>query len=61
MVILISAFCTFGLSTLVFMFIYNKLYVKSLLDSGYTSLDSEEVLNPIEARLGMQIPKKVTQ
>lgn len=61
MVILIAALCTFGLSTLVFMFIYNKLYVKSLLDRGYTSLDSEEVLNPIEARLGMKIPKKVTQ
>ena len=58
MIILVAALCTFGISTLVFMFIYNKLYVKSLLDSGYTSVDSDEVLNPIEAKLGMKIPRK---
>ena len=59
-VILVAALCTFGISTLVFMFIYNKLYVESLLDSGYTSVDSEEVLNPIEAKLKMKIPRKST-
>ena len=58
LVILITALFTFGISTLVFMFIYNKLYIKSLLDSGYTSVDSEEVLNPIEAKLGMKIPRR---
>ena len=57
-IILVAALCTFGISTLVFMFIYNKLYVKSLLDSGYTSVDSDDVLNPIEAKLGMKIPRK---
>jgi len=57
-VILIAALVTFGISTLVFMFIYNKLYIKSLLDSGYTSVDSEEVLSPIEAKLGMKIPRR---
>ena len=27
---------TFGMSTVVFAFIYNKMYLKSLLNSGYT-------------------------
>tara|TARA_B100001248_G_C27387302_1_gene460351 strand:- start:246 stop:470 length:225 start_codon:yes stop_codon:yes gene_type:complete len=39
------------------MFIYNKIYVKSLLDDGYSSFDSDEVLASIEARLNMQIPR----
>ena len=56
-VMLVAALCTFGISTLVFMFIYNKLFVKSLLDSGYTSVDGEDVLNPIEAKLGIKIPR----
>ena len=56
-VMLVAALCTFGISTLVFMFIYNKLFVKSLLDSGYTSVDGEDVLSPIEAKLGMKIPR----
>ena len=29
----------------------------SLLEEGYTSVDSEEVLNPIEAKLTMKIPR----
>jgi len=57
LIILIAALFTFGLSTLIFMFIYNKLYLKSLLEEGYTSVDSEEVLNPIEAKLTMKIPR----
>jgi|TARA_B110000305_G_C19175374_1_gene509378 hypothetical protein len=40
------------------MFIYNKIYLKSLLEKGYTSIDSEEVLSPIEAKLTMKIPRK---
>ena len=39
------------------MFIYNKLYVQSLILQGYTSVDSEVVLEPIEAKLGMKIPR----
>ena len=56
-VMLIAALCTFGLSTLIFMFIYNKIYLKSLLETGYTSIDSEAVLSPIEAKLAMKIPR----
>ena len=54
---LIAALFTGFLASLVFMFIYNKIYLKSLLEQGYTSVDSDEVLNPIEAKLSMKIPK----
>ena len=56
-VMLIAALFTFGLSNLIFMFIYNKLYLKSLLEMGYTSIDSEEVISPIAAKLAMKIPR----
>ena len=52
------AIFTFGLANLIFMFIYNKLYIQSLLDQGYTSIDSEEILKPAEAKLGIHIPRK---
>ena len=56
-IILVLQLITFGLSGLVFMFIYNKLHIQSLLEQGYTSVDSEAVLGPIEANLGMKIPR----
>ena len=59
-IILILQLITFGLSALVFMFIYNKLYIQSLLEQGYTSVDSDAVLSPIEANLGMKIPRNQT-
>ena len=31
----IAACCTFGLSSIVFCFIYNKLYINGLLEKGY--------------------------
>jgi hypothetical protein len=40
------------------MFIYNKLYIQSLLEQGYATIDSEEVLKPIEAKMGIKIPRK---
>jgi len=40
------------------MFIYNKLYIQALLDQSYTSIDSEEILKPEEAKLGIHIPRK---
>ena len=59
-IILVAQLVTFGLSGLVFMFIYNKLYIQSLLEQGYTSVDSDAVLAPIEANLGMKIPRNQT-
>lgn len=57
MIMLVAWIFTGTLSSFVFMFIYNKIYVKSLLDDGYSSFDSDEVLASIEARLNMQIPR----
>ena len=58
LIILVLAICTLGFAILFFMFIYNKLYIQSLLDQGYTSIDSEEILKPAEAKLGIHIPRK---
>jgi|TARA_B100001063_G_C16630058_1_gene485322 hypothetical protein len=58
LIMLIAALFTSFISSLIFMFIYNKIYLKSLLEMGYTSIDSEEVLTPIEAKLTMKIPRK---
>ena len=58
LIILVAAVITLGLSSLIFMFIYNKLYLKSLLEQGYTSIDSDDVLSPIESKLQMKIPRK---
>ena len=58
LIIFVLAICTFGIANLIFMFIYNKLYIQSLLDQGYTSIDSEEILKPIEAKMGIKIPRK---
>ena len=58
LIMLIAALFTSFISSLIFMFIYNKIYLKSLLEMGYTSIDSEEVLTAIEAKLIMKIPRK---
>ena len=58
LIILVLAIFTFGLANLIFMFIYNKLYIQSLLDQGYTSIDSEEILKHAEAKLGINITRK---
>tara|TARA_X000001036_G_scaffold392370_1_gene391174 strand:+ start:861 stop:1175 length:315 start_codon:yes stop_codon:yes gene_type:complete len=55
-IMLIATFITFGLSNFVFMFIYNKLHLNSLIDSGYAAADSKDVLAPIEMKLGIKIP-----
>jgi len=36
---LVVAMITFGVSVLVFPFFYNKIYARSLLESGYTPAD----------------------
>ncbi len=58
LIILVLAICTFGMANLIFMFIYNKLFIQSLLDQGYASIDSEEILQRIEAKMEIKIPRK---
>ena len=48
---------TLGLSAVVFSFMYNKLYIGSLLDEGYTSDDSENILSMHEGAIGRKIPR----
>ncbi len=55
---LILALITFGLSGLVFMFIYNKLYIKDLIGSGFKakSIASGD-MDFASGKIGMQIPQ----
>jgi hypothetical protein len=39
---LLIALFTYGLSTFVFMFIYNKLYIKELINKGYKAASIED-------------------
>lgn len=47
---------TFGLSQLVFMFIYNKMYLKRLLNEGFEVTGATADMTVIERRLGQQLP-----
>lgn len=48
---------TLGLSNVVFMFIYNKLYIKELIGSGFKSQAmAKEDVELLSAKVGMQIP-----
>jgi hypothetical protein len=54
----ILAIITLGISNLVFMFIYNNLYVRDLIGAGYKaqSIASGD-MNFASAKVGMEIPK----
>ncbi|MFG6080304.1 hypothetical protein ACEUZ9_000854 [Paracoccus litorisediminis] len=55
-IILICSFLTFGLSNLVFMFIYNKWYLKGLIKDGYEVKSGSADAAWIQQRLGLQLP-----
>lgn len=55
---LLIALVTAGLSGLVFMFIYNKLYIKELIGSGYKAKSiTSGKMEFAEGKLGIQIPQ----
>ena len=56
-IIFLLACITIGLSTLVFMFIYNKLYIKDLIGSGYKaqSIASGD-MSYASSNIGIEIP-----
>ena len=57
-IMLIIAMITFGLSNLVFMFIYNKLYIKELVGSGFQAQSiGNGDFDHTNRKLGMQIPQ----
>ncbi len=57
-IMFIAAVITMGLSSLVFMFIYNKLYIKDLIGAGYKaqSIASGD-MSYAGAKVGMEIPQ----
>ncbi|MFG6204865.1 hypothetical protein [Pseudomonas retamae] len=57
-IMFVLACMTFGLSNIVFMFIYNKLYVRDLIGAGYKaqSIASGD-LNYVSSKIGMEIPR----
>lgn len=56
----ILTFMTLGLSTLVFIFIYNKLYIKELVNSGFKVKSIQfGTIEQMENRLNIRLEAKV--
>lgn len=57
-IMLIIALITWGLSGLVFMFIYNKPYIKDLIGQGFKAKSIEDGnMDLASAKIGMPIPQ----
>lgn len=58
-IMLILTFVTFGLSALVFIFIYNKLYIQDLVNAGY-KVKSIQVgsIEQMSTRLNIRLESK---
>jgi len=56
-IMFLLAMLTFGLSGLVFMFIYNKLYIKNFIGSGFMAKDDGMgTVEQVSLKVGMTIP-----
>ena len=56
-IMFLIAMITMGLSGLVFMFIYNKLYIKELIGSGFKAESiGDEDMDSASTKVGIQIP-----
>lgn len=56
-VILVSTFLTMGLSSFVFMVVYNKLYIKELIASGFEVKSVESgTIEEISRKIGLKLP-----
>lgn len=58
-IMLIFSVITFGLSNLIFMFIYNKMYIKHLISEGYKAKTASADLDFVQQKSGIQIPMLV--
>lgn len=56
-IIALASFATFGLSNLLFMFIYNRMYVKHLISEGFRAKSASADLDGLEHKLAMKIPR----
>ncbi len=54
---IILAVFTGGLSTIIFAFIYNKMYIKYMIGSGAKMSSSTMSDDALKAKLAMEIPK----
>ncbi len=55
-IMFICTIVTFGLSGLVFMFIYNKIYIKELLNNGYKVKSIENgAKEQLEQKIGIEL------
>ena len=57
LIILLVGIATAGLSNFVFMFIYNKMYIKHLISDAYKATHASVHLDFIEEKIGSQIPR----
>ncbi len=57
-VILVLAIITGGLSTLYFMFAYNKMYIKHLIQQGYKVDNASQDITSLESSLSISLPQK---
>ncbi|MDE2738672.1 MAG: hypothetical protein OXH47_04025 [Paracoccaceae bacterium] len=55
-IILVIAFFTFGLSNLVFGFIYNKMYLKGLIKDGFKVKSTDRDIEFISRTVSMELP-----
>lgn len=56
-IVFLLALITWGLSNLVFMFIYNKLYIKDLIGSGFKAKSVETgTIDQVSQNLGLNLP-----
>ena len=56
-IMLLAGFITWGFSSLVFMFIYNTLYIKGLINDGYKVTQVKDgTIEQVSARLRMSLP-----
>jgi len=56
-IMLLIGFVTYGLAFIVFMFIYNKLYITDLINKGYKAVSIDDGnFAKASAKLGREIP-----
>jgi len=57
-ILLILALLTWGISNVVFAFLYNKLYIRDLFQGGFQVKSVEKgALDDVAQRLGMDLPR----
>lgn len=55
-IILLLGVITFGISTIVFAFIYNKMYIKHLIGKGYKVVNATQDLEFLANRIQLALP-----